>query len=153
MNIKNINLNRLIGGLEQVGQLDSVDFKFNYAVGRNIEKMATLGKSYSKSLSALVNKHVQMDDKGSPVTIGNEYDFKTKKDRETYIKSKTDLDEIENEVDLWLLKTSDLEKIKGLKAVTLFMLGDIIVDDLNLDDGNSEGNSVPKKDTAEVHKT
>lgn len=151
MEIKNINLNRLIGGLEQVGQLESSNFHLNYAVGKNLNKLGTVVKSYNKSLAALINKHVQVDDKGKPATIGNDYDFKSKKDRDTYIKSKTDLDEIKNGIDLWELKTSDLKDMKGVTGVMLFMLNDIIIDDANiLGDGkentNESGNSVPKKE-------
>lgn len=95
-----------------------------------------------------------MDDKGKPVIIGNEYDYKTTKDRGAYIKSKTELDKIENEVKLFELKTSGLEGVKKLNAVTLYMLGDIIVDDLNLnDEKNESGNSVPKKSEVESNPT
>lgn len=147
MQVKNINLNRLIGGLEQIGQLDITDIKLNYAIGKNLNKLTIPRNSYNKSLGALVNKHVQMDDKGTPVTIGNEYDFKTKKDRDAYIKSKTEIDEGETEVDLWKLKTSVLEKVmkrikcdkcgaekevSGLNGVMFYMLVDIIVDDINI---------------------
>lgn len=147
MEIKNINLNRLINGLEQMGQLESSNFHFNYAVGKNLNKLGTLSKSYTKSLGALINKHVQVDDKGKPATIGNEYDFKTKKDRDTFIKSKTELDEIKSEVDLWKLKTSDLKDVKGINGVILFLLEDIIIDDANIlgEPEKEQGNSVPKK--------
>ncbi len=154
MEIKNINLNRLINGLEQMGQLESSNFHLNYAVGKNLNKLGTLVKSYNKSLSALINKHVQMDEKGKPVIIGNEYDYKSKKDRDAYIKSKTELDDIKSEVDLWKLKTSDLKDVKGITGVMLFMLNDIIIDDSNILDNdesekNESGNSVPKKSEVE----
>ena len=147
MEILNGNLNRLIGGLEQMGKLESANFKFNYAVGRDLDKFGTLVKSYNKSSSALINKHVQMDDKGKPIIIGNEYNFKTKKDRDAYIKSKTELDEITNKVFLWKLKTSDLKDVKGVTGVMLFMLNEIIVDDANiLNDEPKPPDSLPKKE-------
>lgn len=149
MEVKNSNLNLRIGGLEKIGQLDSANFKFNYAVGRNIEKLSSLGKSYNKSLLALINKHVLMDDKGKPIIVGNDYDYKSKKDRDAYIKSKNELDEIKNEVDLRKLKTSDLKDVKGINGVILFQLGDIIVDDANIlgdELEKNEGNSIPKKE-------
>ena len=147
MQIKNINLSRLISGLEQIGQLDITDYKLNYAIGKNLGKVMPMLKSYNKSLVALVNKHVEMDDKGKPITIGNEYDYKTKRDRDAFIKTKTDTDEIENEVDLWKFKTSILKDIKGVNGVMNFQLGDIIDDDANIlgEPEKSEGNSVPKK--------
>ncbi len=161
MKIKNANLKRLIIGLGQIGELSIPIFKLNYAIGRNLEKMTTLGKSYDKSLEALINKHAQIDDKGLAVTINDEYDFKSKKDRETFIKNKIELDEIENEVELWKLKTSVLEKVMkkikcdkcdaekevcGLNGILLYKLNEIIIDDANiLGKPNESENNIPKK--------
>ena len=161
MKIQNSNLKRLLIGLGQIGELSIPIFKLNYAIGRNLEKLSTLGKSYDKSIDALLNKHVQIDDKGKYVTIGDEYDFKTKNDRGTFLKSKAELDEIETKVDLWKLKTSVLEKVMkkikcdkcdtekeicGLNGIILYKLNEIIIDDANILGDESE-NNVPKKET------
>lgn len=147
MEIKNANLNRLIRGLDQIGQLEITDFHLNLAIGRNITKLTSLWKSYTKSLSALVNKYVLMDEKGNPVIINRsvqldkegkpvlsdgEYDYNNAEDKKTYIKKKTELDEMINEVKLFELKTSALADVKGLTGVILFMLNELIVDDKNI---------------------
>ncbi len=166
MKIKNINLNRLVGGLEQMGQLESSNFHFNYAVGKNLNKLGTLVKSYNKSLLALINEHVQMDEKGTPMG-DNQYIFKTTADKETYLKKKAKIDEIETEVDIWKLKTSELKTLKSVEVENkdgtktkkflsgniLFLLDEIIIDDAPILGGESEkneqGNSVPKKSEIE----
>ena len=132
MEIKNVNLNRLIKGLEQIGQLEITDFQLNYYISRNMDKLSSLWKSYTKSLSALINQHVKMSEEGTPVINGEDYSFKSKKDRELYIDKKTKLDEFVTEVKIFYLKTSALEGIKGLNGVMLFLLGELIVDDKNI---------------------
>lgn len=147
MEIQNINLNLLIKGLEQIGQLEITDFHLNWNIGRNLAKFLSLWKSYSKSLNALINKHVKMDEKGSPIIInkdvqldkagkvflsGGEYDYKTLEDKKSYLKSKVELDEIENDVKIFKLKTSALENLKGLNGVMLYLLGDLIEDDADI---------------------
>ena len=162
MKIKNSNLNRLIGGLEQIGQLDIADFQLNYYISRNMDKLSSLWKSYNKSLSALINEHVQMDKSGNPIA-GEQYSFKTAKDKTDYIKKKTEIDEIETEMKLFKLKTSTLKDAKSIEVTNkdgtktkkflngaiLFMLNEIIIDDANiLSDENSDEseNNVPKKE-------
>jgi len=159
MKVKNENISNIINGLEMIGKLDIDDYKFNYTIGRNLEKLVPMLKSYNKSFEALINKYtlkdnkgkpvivnkqVQIDDKGKPIFGGGEYDYNSKEDRENYIKKKTELQEMENEVDLWKLKTSILEKIKGVNGVMNFMLKQIIIDDKNIFN-EKQDNSTPQK--------
>jgi hypothetical protein len=132
--ILHMNLRRIIIGLSEIGNLDIEDFDTNYNITKTIANLNQVDKAYNKSLGALQKKYVKKDDKGSLVIENGFFIFNSEEDKKTYGEELDKLDEVvidETKTKVWRLKTSQLQKIKGLKGTTMSKCYELIIDDLN----------------------
>jgi len=131
--ILNINISRTILGLTEIGNLEIEDFKMNYNITRSITNLSVAEKAYNKTMSTLMKKHIQKDEKGNLVILNGFYVFISEKDKEDYQKNIDVLNETITEAKVWTLKTSELQKIKGVKGTTMAKFNELIIDDINKD--------------------
>lgn len=135
--ILNMNIKRIIIGLSEIGNLDIEDFETNYNITKTIANLNQVDKAYNKSLSALQKKYVKKNDKGNFVIENNFFVFNSEDDKKKYGEELDKLDETvvdETKTKVWRLKTSQLQKIKGLKGTTMSKCYELIIDDLNKDE-------------------
>jgi len=130
--ITNNAISRTIIGLGEIGNLDIEDFKLNYGITRSIANLSQVEKAYIKSLNAIQKKYISKDEKGNFVIEGNNYVFNSEKEKSSYLDELDKLNETVVDVEVWKMKTSDLQKLKGIKGTTMSKCHEIIIDDLNL---------------------
>lgn len=132
--ILNGDISRIILGLTEIGNLEIEDFKINLSISRSIANLSEVEKAFLKTHQALLKKHVKKDDKGNLMSADNFYLFLTDDDKLEYQKSLEKLNEqcLSEDVKLWKIKTSDLEKIKGVKGTTMAKIHELIIDDTTI---------------------
>jgi len=130
--ILTMNVPTMIKGLTELGSLDITDFSLNLAISQVVAKLTPVERAYLKSAQGLIKKHIEADERGIPKTQGEgpymSYVYKSAKDKEDYLDEMAKLNNAEIKIDL-KIKTSQLKDVKGLKALTLMKLGDLIQDD------------------------
>jgi len=128
--VKNLNIGRIIIGLSELGKLSISDFKINLSITKTIAYLSEIEQAFSKSKRALMDSYIAVDDNGSYLVDGGKFFiYKSKKDKEDYIKNVTALDEVENEIS-FSIKASQLQKISGLTSSTMTKFHELIIDDL-----------------------
>ena len=128
--VKNLNIGRIIIGLSELGKLSISDFKINLSITKTIAYLSEIEQAFSKSKRALMDSYIAVDDNGSYLVDGRKFFiYKSKKDKEDYIKNVTALDEVENEIS-FSIKASQLQKISGLTSSTMTKFHELIIDDL-----------------------
>lgn len=134
MNLKLTNLDaiRLLEGMTGLGNLAIEDFKTNYSITRNIDKLSSVVKAYYKSINASAGKYAIKDDSGNHTSPNGQYQFKNEVDKNRFLKQKMEIDETEVQLDLFPIKVSELQKIKGLKAIQMAMCTELIEEDVKV---------------------
>lgn len=126
--IVNMDVPRIIIGLTEIGNLDIDDFDTNYNITKTITNLGVVEKTYTKTLQALMKKHIKVDDKGVFETENNSYVFLSKEDREKYLEEYESLVNAPVNAEVWKLKLSELRKIKGIKGTTMAKCHELIED-------------------------
>jgi len=132
--ILNLNLKRIIIGLSEIGNLEIESFDTNYNITRTIANLNQVDKAYTKSLSAIQKKYIRKDDKGNLASENGYFIFNSDTDKESYTKEVEALEETivdETKTQVWRLKASELQKIKGVKGTTMAKCHELIEDDIN----------------------
>lgn len=127
--ILNVDVSRIIMGLTEIGNLDIDDFKTNYQISKTITNLGVVEKAYTKSVQALMKKHIKVGEDGNYLIENGSYVFKTKQDRDLYVDV---LEKLQNEkvsTKIWTLKESQLKTIKGLKGTTMAKCQELIEQD------------------------
>lgn len=132
--IFNSNISRIILGLTEIGNLEIEDFRINLSISRNITSLSDVEKVLIKTHQTLLKKYVEKDEKGNLMSANGVYIFKTEDDKTEYQKSFEELNEqvLSEDVKLYKIKTSDLEKIKGVKGITMAKISELIIDDTTI---------------------
>lgn len=125
----NIDVTRIIMGLQEIGNLDIEDFKTNYQIAKTITNLGQVEKAYNKSLQSLMKKYIKVGDDGNFQVENNAYVFKSKEDREEYVDAVDKLHNAIVEAKVWKLKESVLKGIKGLKGTTMAKCYELIEQD------------------------
>jgi len=140
------DLVELRAGLERLGILKLTNFKLNYAVGYNIDKVNRGIKAYFKSLEALKEECVRKNEKGEFVTYAGgidtkgrpirKLDFKNPEQKKRFEKEAEKLDTKPFEEMMHKIKVSTLEKEKngGIDASIMVQIGCILVRDVKVPD-------------------
>ena len=110
--ISNVDVPRIIIGLTEIGNLDIDDFDTNYNITKTITNLGVVEKAYTKTLQALMKKHIKVDEKGNFETENNSYIFISKEDRDKYLEEYEALVNAPVNAEVWKLKLSELRKIK-----------------------------------------
>lgn len=132
--ILNSEVTRIIIGLTELGNLDIDDYKTNYGIARTINNLGVVEKAFNKTIESLRKKYVKVNEDGTYQIENNSYVFNSKEDKETYI---TEVEKIQDTVvdaKVFILKESELKKIKGLKGTTMAKLYELIEHDETKDD-------------------
>jgi hypothetical protein len=126
--ISNVDVPRIIIGLTEIGNLDIDDFDTNYNITKTITNLGVVEKAYTKTLQALMKKHIKVDEKGNFETENNSYIFISKEDRDKYLEEYEALVNAPVNAEVWKLKLSELRKIKGIKGTTMAKCHELIED-------------------------
>ena len=128
--VLNIDISRVIFGLNELGSLDISNFELNMGITETVAELSKMEKAYGKTLSSLMKKHIDIDDKGNfKYDDAKIYIFKTPEDKKVYSDEYAKLNDYENRID-WCIKSSQLKDIVGLKASTMTKFHEFIVNDL-----------------------
>ena len=103
--------------------MQSLKGQYSRARSRFVATLQERVKEYQKFLTELVEKYVEKDEKGKPKVIATEYQFKTDKDKEDYIKELNDLKNEEFILDITDANKKDINIIKNLTLETDYEFG------------------------------
>lgn len=125
----------IIKGLIELGSLQIEDFDLNMKITEAAGKLGVVEKAYLKTASVLIQKHIETNEKGVPLTQGEgayrSYVYKSISDKETYLKEMGILNNTPvNSIEVGIIKMSQLQKLKGLTAYTMMKLGVLVHNDL-----------------------
>ncbi len=127
--ILNINVGRIIVGLTEIGNLEIENFEINIGISKTISNLSLIEKAYVKSTQALMKKHIKRDDVGGLQILNGFYVFKSEKDKDEYDKLTEALNETVITEKVFKLKTTELEKIKGIKGTMMAKCHELIIYD------------------------
>lgn len=130
--IANINVSRIMEGYAQIGQLEIEDFNLNLSISRTIANLSLVEKAYLKSATAIKNKYIKKLDNGNFAVENNSYVFNSAKDKMQYESEKEKLDNAPVTEKIWILKTSILKDVKGIKATMMSFCHELIIDDAGI---------------------
>ena len=115
--IQNCNISRIILGLMEIGSLEIEDLQTNISISKNIANLSIVEKAYGKSLDVIKNKYVKKDEVGAFMQENGIYLFSSIEDKEAYASAITKLNESVVTEELFSIKISPLQTIKGIKAI------------------------------------
>lgn len=133
-----MNVPTILKGLTEVGSLEIPDFSLNLKISELAQKLSIAEKTYLKSVGSLVKKHIETNERGIPMVVGDgpyrSYVYKSAEDKENYLAemdklNNTIVDGMENYIGF--LKTSVLKDVKGLRAFTMIKLGVLVKNDIS----------------------
>lgn len=128
--ILNGNITRIIIALSEIGNLDIEDFNLNWAITRTLTSLSECEKAYKKSVSAIQKKYINRDEKGNAIVDEKGLViFKTISDKEKFNEEIEVLSEQKAEAKVWTIKTSQLRRLKGIKATTMAKCEELIEHD------------------------
>jgi hypothetical protein len=129
--IRNVNVARIMKGLGEMGALEIEDFNFKYNITKSMVNLSVVEQLYIKYVTDLNKKYVKVDENNNLMSDerGNLI-FKSGEDKKNYSDAFAKLNETVVDVKVWTMKASDLEKIKGLRAVTMSKFHELIIDDI-----------------------
>lgn len=118
-------------GLDLLGNLKIQNFKLNYAIEYNIEKVKRLLKIGAKTVNEIRKKHAKKDEQGEPIVNDRRFSFENQE------ALSREIEELENQpIDEFLHKfkvsTLEKEKIEGLTPRVLSLIGPLLERDIEI---------------------
>src|SRR3990167_28312 len=133
-------LQPLMKGFSELGNLPIEDKKIMYMVGRNLRKLSEVFSKWNerqkRGQNRAVRQWVKKGENGHPIQIRQPngevvYDFENPEHLKRYEK---DIEEVEAdnkvEVELWKVKRSFLVSVPGMKANIIALLMPVVEDDI-----------------------
>ncbi len=137
--IININIKRIMMGVNEIGNLDIEDFDTNLSISKTIANLNVAEKAYTKTMQTLMKKHIKKNDAGGlMVDDKNFYVFLSDKDKVEYENAVEKLNETEVTEKVFKLKTSVLRNVKGIKGSVMAKCHEVIDDDYVENTANTE---------------
>jgi len=117
--LKNLYISSFVNWLV----MQSLKGQYSRARTRFVTTLQARLKEYQKFLTELVEKYTEKDEKGKPKVVATEYQFKTDKDKEDYIKELNDLKNEEFILDITDANKGDIKIIKSITLETNYEFG------------------------------
>lgn len=84
--------------------------KLGYAISKNLLRMQDYATSYNNERQKIVDRYCEKDENGELRLNGAQYVFGSDEARDAYLEDMRELLEIENEVDIHMVRIGEIEK-------------------------------------------
>lgn len=84
--------------------------KLGYAINKNLLTMQDQATSYNEEREKIVRRYCETDENGEPKLSGSQYIFPDAASRDAYLEEMNELLEIENDLDIHMVRIEDIEK-------------------------------------------